>query len=100
MAKETKKTKKKVGVETSAEPRKIKKVVERTLQDDHSASADGGWVDLNFKVKREFRKYYKKTAANHGMSMKELLEASLKTWLRDNGHRPPSDDDDDTPPKG
>jgi hypothetical protein len=34
------------------------------------------WTDLNFKVTADFHRDLKLTAVLHGMSMKELLEAS------------------------
>ena len=99
MAKKKKETKKKVGVKTNAELRKTKKEVEETLQDDHSAPANEGWVDLNFKVKDRYRRVFKRVAANHGISMKELLELAFKLWVENFGFKPITDEDDEEIPE-
>jgi len=40
-----------------------------------------GSKDLNFKVAADFHRLFKTTAAEHGMAMRELLEAALQVWL-------------------
>jgi predicted HicB family RNase H-like nuclease len=38
--------------------------------------------DMSFKVDPKFHKTYKQTAAELGMSMRELLEETFNTWLK------------------
>lgn len=45
-------------------------------------------VDMSFKVPARFHRRFKRTAANWGMSMKELLEASFKEWVEKHGSQP------------
>lgn len=40
----------------------------------------GGLQDLNFKVDPSFHRLFKTTAAQNGMSMKELLEDAFRLW--------------------
>jgi hypothetical protein len=41
--------------------------------------------DLNFKVDPSFHRAFKTTSAMSGLSMKELLEASLHAWIDAHG---------------
>jgi hypothetical protein len=37
--------------------------------------------DMNFKMDPEFHRAFKLTAISHGMTMKELFEASFRVWV-------------------
>lgn len=38
---------------------------------------------LNFRVKPEFKRRFKSTAAHHGLKMNELLVEAFDLWLRE-----------------
>jgi hypothetical protein len=61
----------------------------KETRDNLSVPSDG-LRDLNFKVSPEFHRLFKGTAVAWGMSMKELLEASFKTWREQYGNEPKS----------
>jgi hypothetical protein len=46
------------------------------------------YQDMNFKVSEDFHTDFKLTATAWKMSMKELMEASYKLWVENNGNRP------------
>jgi hypothetical protein len=41
---------------------------------------------LNFRVKKDFKRLFKSTAAQHGLKMNELLVEAFDLWLREKGH--------------
>jgi hypothetical protein len=43
--------------------------------------------DLNFKIEPAFHRAFKLAATLNGMSMRELLEASFKTWVEKYGDK-------------
>lgn len=40
---------------------------------------------LNFRVKPEFKRRFKSTAAHHGLKMNELLVEAFDLWLQEKG---------------
>jgi hypothetical protein len=42
---------------------------------------------LNFRVKADFKRLFKSTAAQHGLKMNELLVEAFDLWLREKGPR-------------
>ena len=40
---------------------------------------------LNFRVKKEFKRLFKSTAAQNGLKMNELLVEAFDLWLREKG---------------
>lgn len=40
---------------------------------------------LNFRVKAEFKRRFKSTAAHHGLKMNELLVEAFDLWLQEKG---------------
>jgi hypothetical protein len=40
---------------------------------------------MNFRVKRDFKRLFKSTAAQHGLKMSDLLVEAFELWLRENG---------------
>lgn len=51
------------------------------------------YVDMSFKIPAKFHRRFKRTAANWGMSMKELLEAPYREWVEKHGIAPTDLDD-------
>jgi hypothetical protein len=49
------------------------------------ASPSAKLKDLNFKVDPSFHRAFKTASAMSGLSMKELLEASLLVWIEAHG---------------
>ena len=74
-----------------APPRKSRLPIQaQTLEaPDHlSKPSDEGstvFADMNFKVHPEFHRRFKVEATLRGLSMKDLLEASFKAYLEQNG---------------
>jgi hypothetical protein len=52
---------------------------------DNLAKANSGIQDMNFKMDGEFHRAFKTTASMRNMAMKELLEASFRCWVEQNG---------------
>lgn len=44
--------------------------------------------DMNFKVDPKFHRAFKVASTMNGMSMKELLDASFRTWIDKYGAEP------------
>lgn len=40
---------------------------------------------MNFRVKEDFKRLFKSTAARHGLKMNELLVEAFDLWLREKG---------------
>jgi hypothetical protein len=40
---------------------------------------------MNFRVKDEFKRLFKSTAAQHGLKMNELLIDAFEVWMREKG---------------
>ena len=40
---------------------------------------------LNFRVKADFKRLFKSTAAQHGLKMNELLVEAFDLWMREKG---------------
>lgn len=57
----------------------------RPTPPNNMAKPNSGYQDLNFKVDPDFHRAFKLTAAMKGMQMKELLEASFRTWVEQYG---------------
>lgn len=56
--------------------------------DNLSKPSDSGattYMDMNFKVEPAFHKRFKTEATLRGLTMKDLLEASFKLYLEQNG---------------
>lgn len=49
-------------------------------------------VFLSFKVSPKFRRQFKRTANEWGMTSRELMEASFRHWLEKHGEAPPEND--------
>ncbi|MCK1543397.1 hypothetical protein IVB12_15885 [Bradyrhizobium sp. 179] len=52
---------------------------------DNLAKSNSGIQDMNFKMDPDFHRAFKATASMRNMAMKELLEASFRTWVEVNG---------------
>jgi hypothetical protein len=50
------------------------------------ATPNAGAQDMNFKMDPAFHRAFKATASMRNMAMKELLEASFRCWIEENGN--------------
>lgn len=58
----------------------------QTTDAPNLAQANSGAQDMNFKMDPAFHRAFKATASMRNMAMKELLEASFRTWVEINGN--------------
>jgi hypothetical protein len=69
---------------------KLKAAPEAPSAEPASAEAPAARVyelgePLNFRVKKDFKRLFKSTAAQHGLKMNELLVEAFDLWLREKG---------------